>query len=102
MRCALAILLLLASATCAALPPNVEPLETFRGITQYRLKSNGMTILLVPQRTSPVFTFLVVYHVGSRDEAPGNTGSAHLLEHLIANKSTENFGRANGHKTIFE
>jgi zinc protease len=61
-----------------------------------------MTILLVPDHTSPVITFMVVYHVGSRNEAPGNTGSAHLLEHMIFNKSTENFGRANGHKTFQE
>ena len=35
-------------------------------------------------------------------KAPGNTGSAHLLEHMIFNKSTENFGKANGHKTFQE
>lgn len=97
------ILLLLAIATSAlALPPNLEKVDSFRGIDQYRLKSNGMTILLVPDHTSPVFTFMVVYHVGSRNEAPGNTGSAHLLEHMIFNKSTENFGKARGHKTFQE
>ncbi|HET8772818.1 MAG TPA: pitrilysin family protein [Thermoanaerobaculia bacterium] len=97
------ILLLLAIATSAfAVPPNVEKVDSFRGIDQYRLKSNGMTILLVPDHTSPVFTFMVVYHVGSRNEAPGNTGSAHLLEHMIFNKSTENFGKAKGHKTFQE
>ncbi|HEV7240838.1 MAG TPA: pitrilysin family protein [Thermoanaerobaculia bacterium] len=97
------ILFLLALATSAfALPPNVEKIDSFRGIDQYRLKSNGMTILLVPDHTSPVFTFMVVYHVGSRNEAPGNTGSAHLLEHMIFNKSTENFGKAKGHKTFQE
>ena len=88
--------------TAAAPPANVEHVETFRGIAQYRLKSNGMTILLAPDRSSPVFTFMVVYHVGSRNEAPGNTGSAHLLEHMIFNKSTENFGKANGHATFQE
>jgi zinc protease len=93
---------LLFSSLATAMPPNVEAVETFRGVTQYRLKSNGMTLLLVPERTTPVFTFMVVYHVGSRNEAPGNTGSAHLLEHMIFNKSTENFGRANGHKTFQE
>ena len=93
---------LLVSFTAAALPANVELVETFRGVSQYRLKSNGMTILLAPNRASPVFTFMVVYHVGSRNEAPGNTGSAHLLEHMIFNKSTENFGRAKGHKTFQE
>jgi zinc protease len=100
-RIVLAALFLL-SLPLAALPANVEKVDSFRGIDQYRLKSNGMTILLVPDHTSPVFTFMVVYHVGSRNEAPGNTGSAHLLEHMIFNKSTENFGRANGHKTFQE
>jgi zinc protease len=93
---------LLLSLPAAALPANVETVETFRGITQYRLKSNDMTILLVPDRSSPVATFMVVYHVGSRNESPGNTGSAHLLEHMIFNKSTENFGRAKGHRTFQE
>src|SRR5581483_6587776 len=65
-------------------------------------KSNGMTILLVPDHTAPVFTFEVVYHVGSRNEAPGNTGSAHLLEHLLFNRSTENYGKAKGHRSIQE
>src|SRR5687768_9900868 len=98
----LAAIALCALSAGAQLPSNVEEVETFRGITQYRLKSNGMTILLVPNHASPVFTFMVVYHVGSRNEAPGNTGSAHLLEHMIFNKSTENFGRAKGHKTFQE
>jgi zinc protease len=102
MRYFLAVVSLLASLAASALPADVEVVETFRGITQYRLKSNGMTILLAPDRTRPVFTFMVVYHVGSRNEAPGNTGSAHLLEHMIFNKSTENFGRAKGHKTFQE
>jgi zinc protease len=102
MRRTLLLLTLLVALTSFALPPNVEKVDSFRGMDQYRLKSNGMTILLMPDHTSPVFTFMVVYHVGSRNEAPGNTGSAHLLEHMIFNKSTENFGRANGHKTFQE
>ena len=102
MRILPGIFLLLTSLTAAALPPNVESVETFRGMTQYRLKANGMTILLAPDHASPVVTFMVVYHVGSRNESPGNTGSAHLLEHMIFNKSTENFGRAKGHRTFQE
>ncbi|MBV8516963.1 MAG: insulinase family protein [Acidobacteria bacterium] len=101
MRRLLLISVLLATSAFA-LPPNVEQLDTYKGVTQYRLKSNQMTLLLVPDHTSPVFTFMVVYHVGSRNEAPGNTGSAHLLEHMIFNKSTEHFGRAKGHKTFQE
>ena len=84
------------------LPANVEVALTHGDWTQYRLKSNGMTILVVPDHTAPVFTFEVVYHVGSRNEAPGNTGSAHLLEHLLFNRSTENYGKARGHRSIQE
>jgi zinc protease len=102
MRRFIAALLACLPLVAGALPANVEHVETFGGISQYRLKSNGMTILLHQDRGAPVATFMVVYHVGSRNEAPGNTGSAHLLEHMIFNKSTENFGRAKGHKTFQE
>jgi len=78
----------------------VERVDSLGGITQYRLRSNGMKIYLSPNHAAPVVTFMVVYHVGSRNEAPGNTGSAHLLEHMLFNKSTLNFGHANHHKTF--
>src|SRR6185295_14483276 len=48
-----------------SLPPNVERLDSLGGITEYRLRSNGMKILLAPNNAAPVMTFLVVYHVGS-------------------------------------
>ena len=85
-----------------SLPANVERIDSLGGITEFRLRSNGMNVLLMPNRSVPVVTFLVVYHVGSRNEWPGATGSAHLLEHLLFNKSTKNFGKANGKKTFQE
>ncbi|MBI5838138.1 MAG: insulinase family protein [Candidatus Eisenbacteria bacterium] len=84
----------------AALPANVERVARKGPVTEYRLRSNGMPILLVPRHNAPVATFMVVYHVGSRNEFPGCTGSAHLLEHMLFNKSTEHFWKAGGHKTI--
>jgi zinc protease len=91
-----------AARRAAKLPANVERLDSLAGITEYRLRSNGMKILVSPNHAAPVFTFMVVYHVGSRNEAPGNTGSAHLLEHMLFNKSTKNFGKANHKKTFQE
>jgi zinc protease len=84
----------------APLPANVEFVATLGLFSKYRLKSNGMPIYLAQNRAAPVATFMVVYHVGSRNEAPGSTGSAHLLEHMLSYKSTANFGKANGHRTI--
>ena len=51
-----------------------------------------MTILLAPDRNSPVFTFLVVYRVGSRNEAPATPARRTARAHDF-NKSTENSAR---------
>jgi zinc protease len=65
------------------------------GFREFRLLSNGLRVLLLPNRVAPVVTFAVVYHVGSRNEAVGYTGSTHLLEHLMF-KGTPEFDRAKG------
>ncbi len=67
----------------------------YHGITEYRLNSNGLKVLLVPRREAPVVAFMVVYHVGSRNEAVGHTGSTHLLEHLLF-KGTPTFNKHAG------
>ncbi len=53
------------------------------GITEYKLKSNGLTVLLAERHASPVVTVMVIYKVGSRNEAVGYTGSTHFLEHMM-------------------
>jgi predicted Zn-dependent peptidase len=52
------------------------------GITAYRL-ANGLQVLLVPDDAKPTTTVNVTYRVGSRHENYGETGMAHLLEHLV-------------------
>lgn len=52
------------------------------GIEAYKLP-NGLTVLLVERKTAPVTVVNMVYHVGSRNEAVGYTGSTHFLEHLM-------------------
>lgn len=64
------------------------------GIEEYRL-SNGMKLLLVEQQAAPVVTLMVLYHVGSRNEAVGHTGATHLLEHMMF-KGTPTFNAAEG------
>lgn len=53
------------------------------GIAEYKLKSNGLQVLLAERHHSPIVTVMVVYHVGSRNEAVGYTGSTHFLEHMM-------------------
>jgi zinc protease len=65
-----------------ALPPGVEKTQSVEGITEYRLK-NGLKVLLFPDPSKPTVTVNVTYLVGSRHENYGETGMAHLLEHLV-------------------
>ena len=72
-----------------------EYIEEAGGIEEYRLSSNGMRVLLLPEAAAPVVVFMVTYHVGSRNEATGLTGATHMLEHLMF-KGTERFNRRDG------
>jgi zinc protease len=64
-----------------AAPPPVKGV-TVEGITEYTL-ANGMKVLLFPDASKPTTTVNVTYFVGSRHEGYGETGMAHLLEHLV-------------------
>ena len=64
------------------LPAGIEEVTRVEGITEYRLK-NGLQLLLVPDDSKPSTTVNVTYRVGSRLESYGETGMAHLLEHLL-------------------
>ena len=45
--------------------------------------SNGLNIIVIPDRRTPVVTHMIWYKVGSADETPGKSGLAHFLEHLM-------------------
>ncbi len=60
----------------------INKITEVEGITEYRLK-NGLQVLLVPDQTQDKITVNVTYHVGSKHENYGETGMAHLLEHLL-------------------
>ena len=72
----------LAQTPAPALPPGVERITSVEGITEYRLP-NGMQVLLFPDQTKQTLTVNVTYLVGSRHENYGETGMAHLLEHML-------------------
>jgi zinc protease len=52
---------------------------------------NGLRVLLLEDRRSPIVTFQMWYRVGSRNELPGATGIAHFLEHMMF-KGTPTYG----------
>jgi len=55
---------------------------TAEGITEYRF-ANGFKLLLLPDNSKPTVTVNMTYRVGSSHENYGETGMAHLLEHLM-------------------
>lgn len=72
--------------------------ETFRlpplEIEEYTL-SNGLRVVLNPDKAVPVVSIAVYYNVGSRNERDGRTGFAHLFEHMMF-QGSENVPKA-GH-----
>ncbi|HEY1091325.1 MAG TPA: insulinase family protein [Burkholderiaceae bacterium] len=72
---------LVTAATAQDLPPGVSYQRTLGGISEYKL-ANGLQVLLKPQANQPRTLLTITYRVGSRDEGPGETGMAHLLEHV--------------------
>jgi zinc protease len=71
-----------APAQNPALPKGVERVTSVEGITEYRL-SNGLRVLLFPDPSKQTMTVNMTYLVGSAVEDYGETGMAHLLEHMV-------------------
>ncbi|CAN5904989.1 pitrilysin family protein [soil metagenome] len=74
--------LLLATAAAAQAQPTATRLTSVEGITEYSLP-NGLHVLLFPDASKPTATVNITYLVGSRQEGYGESGMAHLLEHMV-------------------
>src|SRR2546427_5307039 len=64
------------------LPDGVRKGPSVEGITEYTFP-NGLHVLLFPDPSNPKVTVNMTYLVGSRHEGYGETGMAHLLEHML-------------------
>ncbi len=74
--------LVLAPAIAAADSAPPTKVTSVEGITEYRL-ANGLQVLLFPDPSRPKVTVNLTVLVGSRHEGYGETGMAHLLEHMV-------------------
>jgi zinc protease len=74
-------LFLTGCAFSQTLPPGVQKKASLGGVTEYDYP-NGLRVLLFADPASPKVTINVTYLVGSRFEGYGETGMAHLLEHM--------------------
>jgi len=78
---------LTAALFAQTLPPGVQKVASIEGITEYAFP-NGLHVLLFPDDSKPKITVNAVYRVGSRNEGYGETGMAHLLEHMLFKSTT--------------
>src|SRR5258708_27038906 len=78
-------LLVLAGAAAFAAahkaPVSAQTIGSMEGVTEYQLP-NGLQVLLYPDEAGSTVSINVTYKVGSRHESYGETGMAHLLEHM--------------------
>ena len=59
----------------------------------YFTLANGLEVVVIPDRRTPVVTHMMWYKVGSADEQPGKSGIAHFLEHLMFKGTPTNPGQ---------
>jgi zinc protease len=100
---ALILGLLLAPVAPAQTPSAPTKVTSVEGITEYRL-NNGLQVLLFPDNSKAKVTVNVTYMVGSRHEGAGETGMAHLLEHMLfkgTEKHKEIMGELSAHGNDF-
>ena len=76
------LLAILAVQTAAASASGQAPGGIRIPVERFTLP-NGLQVILSPNRTMPEVAIDVWYHVGSKDDAPGRTGFAHLFEHVM-------------------
>ncbi len=73
---------LVPSPLFADTPAAPKKIVTIEGITEYQL-DNGLRVLLLPDQSTPRVVVNLTVLVGSRHEGYGETGMAHLLEHMV-------------------
>ena len=82
-------LLLLLSALAAA-----QDIASFEKRITVKKLPNGLTILICERPEAPVFSFFTLVDAGSVQDPMGQTGLAHMFEHM-AFKGTDKVGTSN-------
>jgi len=91
MRSMAVMMMAWALSVTVALAQDLDSFE--QHVTQHTLK-NGWTFILVERPVAPVFSFITRVNVGSAQEGAGQTGLAHMFEHM-AFKGTPRIGTKN-------
>jgi predicted Zn-dependent peptidase len=87
----LGLLALSLSLTAASLPAHAQDLASFEKKITTKVLPNGLTVILCERPDAPVFSYSTVVDAGDANDPGGQSGLAHMFEHL-AFKGTEDIG----------
>jgi zinc protease len=85
----LALTLLAVAPAAPAVPKPFTFVTEVEGLREYSLP-NGLRVVLMPESSKPTVTVNMTIFVGSRHEAYGEKGMAHLLEHMLFKGTPKN------------
>ena len=85
-RNVLAAALTLGVVLCAA---NAQDLASFEKRTTVKVLPNGLTLIVCERPEAPVFSFYTLVDAGSADDPLGDSGLAHMFEHMAFKGTTE-------------
>lgn len=70
--------------------PAQDPFETqLEGRTTVKVLPNGLTLVLSERHEAPVFSFFTEVNAGSANDPQGESGLAHMFEHIAFKGTTE-------------
>jgi predicted Zn-dependent peptidase len=79
--------MLMAIALCCA--AKAQDLASFEKRTTVKVLPNGLTLIICERPEAPVFSFYTLVDAGSADDPQGDSGLAHMFEHMAFKGSTE-------------
>jgi zinc protease len=82
MRCLIPLVVFMLFTSWSSAQEAPKKVASVEGVSEYRL-ANGARVLLFPEASRPTITVNMTVLVGSRHEGYGETGMAHLLEHMV-------------------
>ena len=87
----LGVTLALSGMLCSA---QAQDLASFEKRTTVKVLPNGLTLIVSERPEAPVFSFYTLVDAGSADDPQGDSGLAHMFEHM-AFKGTQEIGTTN-------
>ncbi len=85
---------LAASCVLATVAVHAQDMASFEKRTTVKVLPNGMTLIVCERPEAPVFSFYTIVNAGSADDPQGQSGLAHMFEHM-AFKGTDQVGTTN-------